>query len=458
MNYAILSINTTGSELKNHKILELAILLSDGSEIIDTYEVLLHPEMNVPYSCTRKTGIENSAVATCYKFYEIASKIIAITKDATIVGHHIQHSYAFLQKEFQLLGYDFSAPTICTAKLARQLLPNLPAYGMEDLLRFFQKENPVGIKAYSKALSVVLVFHRLFPNMRNSKVAEKLSSKKPSLLGFEKCPNKPGIYYFFNAKNEIIYVGKSKQLKTRVMSHLRNLKTYKGIAIIEHVHRMEFKITANESMALLYEDMEIKKHQPRYNVASKRIRFPFGLYLNKEQEYHQLVIERKAASDNGSIVEFSSKRGAMAYLRRVTEQYQLCNIINKIESYVGGACFKHRLKECYGACVGEENPESYNQRIIQFIEDRSFTKQHYVMTAQGRKLNEYCFILVKDGRVVGFGFLPKRSFRASEKILLAKSEQVKYNNDLHKILKIALADNSFKIHELNIQSNQPFTV
>lgn len=82
--YAIVDIETTGGRASRDKITEIAIVLHDGEDIIDTYETLINPECSIPYGITELTGINQEMVADAPKFYEVARKIVEMTEDCIL--------------------------------------------------------------------------------------------------------------------------------------------------------------------------------------------------------------------------------------------------------------------------------------------------------------------------------------------------------------------------------------
>ena len=108
-----------------------------------------------------------------------------------------------------------------------------------------------------------------------------------------KLPEKAGVYYFYNSSKELIYVGKSVNIRDRVLSHLNNNLHKKAIEMKSKIADVSFEITGSELVALLLESEEIKVNQPRYNQSQKRTYFNYGLYtFTDENGYCNLKIMR----------------------------------------------------------------------------------------------------------------------------------------------------------------------
>jgi len=128
--FTIIDTETTGTVHKYGKITEIAIYVYDGERITDQFVSLVNPEMDIPISITRITGITNEMVSTAPRFYEIAGKIAEITDGRIFVAHNVNFDYCFIQEEFKRLGYDFIRKKVCTVQLSRKLLPGHTSYSL----------------------------------------------------------------------------------------------------------------------------------------------------------------------------------------------------------------------------------------------------------------------------------------------------------------------------------------
>lgn len=131
--YAVIDVETSGGNAKNDRITEIAIYIHNGKQITDQFTSLVNPECNIPLYITRLTGISDQMVENAPKFYEIARRIVLMTRDCVFVAHNAPFDYRFIRAEFARLGYDYQRETLCTVKLSRQLLPDYPSYSLGKL-------------------------------------------------------------------------------------------------------------------------------------------------------------------------------------------------------------------------------------------------------------------------------------------------------------------------------------
>jgi DNA polymerase-3 subunit epsilon len=264
-------------------------------------------------------------------------------------------------------------------------------------------------RASGDALATVKLFKMLLVKDIEKEIVKSFikteikSGISPKLLDIvENLPSKTGIYYIHNEKGDLIYIGKSKNIKKRVNQHFTGTSS-KSKKIQRDVYTVTFEETGSELIALLKESEEIKINKPIYNRAQRKSIFQYALYQHKnEQGYIALTIE-KADGRKKEITSFTSLQEGKNALFKITEKHNLCQKINGLYETQNG-CFQYKIKECNGACVGEENPESYNERVLEFIEENSFENNNMVILDRGRTYDERTAVLIENGIYKGYCF------------------------------------------------------
>ena len=131
--YSIVDIETTGNDYKGQKITEISIFLFDGQKVIDEFTSLVNPERKIPNYISNLTGITEAMVSNAPKFYEIAKKVVEITKDAIFVAHNVHFDYGVIREEFKRLGFNFNRKKLCTVRLSRKIIPDLSSYSLGNI-------------------------------------------------------------------------------------------------------------------------------------------------------------------------------------------------------------------------------------------------------------------------------------------------------------------------------------
>lgn len=407
--YAILDIETTGGQYNEEGITEIAIYKFDGHEVVDQFISLVNPEKPIQPFVVKLTGINNAMLRSAPKFYEIAKRIIEITEDCIVVAHNASFDYRILRTEFSRLGYDYIKPTLCTVELSQKLIPGQLSYSLGKLVRALGIPVTDRHRASGDAMATVKLFKMILAKDTEKEIlislikAEIKTGLTPKLLDIvESLPTKTGIYYIHNEKGDLIYIGKSRNIKKRINQHFTGTSG-KSKKIQREVFAVTFEITGSELIALLKESEEIKINKPIYNRAQRKTNFQWALYPEKDENGYLALKVQKADGRKKEITSFTSAQEGRNSLLKITEQYNLCQKINGLYETQNG-CFQYKIKECNGACLGKETPESYNERVLEFINEMKFENDNMVIVDRGRTVDERCAILIENGIYKGYCF------------------------------------------------------
>jgi len=452
LKYAIVDIETTGDKPKNFKIIEIAILLHDGENVLDTYHTFIDPEERISPFISRLTGIHDSDVYNAPKFYEVAKAIIEFTRDTVFVAHNVSFDYTVVRREYRRLGFDFRMDHMCTIQAARIILPGIESYALKNITKELGIELTQHHRAIDDTKATAELFKILYQKAKGSlntfikkEIDTSVLHPKLDVQVLDDIPNKIGVYKFYNEENELIYIGKSIHIKKRIEQHFKNNKTDKGDEMRTKIVGIEHYLTGGELLALLRESEEIKIHQPRYNSAQRNIHFTHGLYQHIDQRGYVNLFVKKNTLTEKPLITFTSLSTGKKYLEFWLDQFQLCQRFCHIHKS-DGACFNFTIKKCSGACIGNESPESYNNRVAALTDELNFKGKSFLIVDKGRVSSELGFIAVVDGQYEGYGymhrFLLKRNPHNYTKFLV-KSET---NRDFQSIIKMQL----HKDHKLEI--------
>lgn len=409
--FAIIDVETTGGSPDRDKITDICILIHDGLSVVDKFSSLINPERYIPNSITRLTGITNEMVKDAPKFYEVAKKIVEITDGMIFVAHNVNFDYGFVRNEFKSLGYDYKREKLCTIKLSRKLLPKRPSYSLGRLCESLGITNESRHRAEGDAEATAQLFdillakknqHSIFQKQDIDEIGQtRLDSFRKHLVS--KLPEETGIYYFLDKSNQILYVGKSKNIKTRAFSHLTD-KRKKEQRLCTQVFDIDFEITGSELIALLMEAAEIKKHKPEFNQMRQRTEYNYAIaHTRNESGFIQIKIVKAEEMKNDPLQYFGGYVAAREKLNLLIDKYILCP--SHCGLYDGeGACFNHQIKLCNGACAGVEETETYNYRAAEALSEMCMPHDRFIIMEQGRGPLEKAIVLIENGRFAGYGY------------------------------------------------------
>ncbi len=408
--YAILDIETTGGQYNEEGITEIAIYKYDGHEVTDQFISLVNPEKPIQPFVVKLTGINNAMLRSAPKFYEVAKRIIEITEGCIIVAHNAQFDYRVLRTEFSRLGYNYDRQSLCTVELSQKLMPEQKSHSLGKLVRALGIPMSDRHRATGDALATVQLFKLLLAKDVTKEIVKSLiktETKKglaPKLFDLlEGIPSITGLYYIYKENGDLVYIGKSTNIKKRLNQHF-TATSGKSKRIQRDVFTVNYEETGSELIALLKECQEIKINKPVYNRAQKKTVFPWSVYVDKNAEGYLCLKLQKTDGRKREIVSFASVTDGKNALHRIVSQYNLCKKLNELETPVKDNCFGYELNTCNGACIGNEPPQEYNKRVQEFVDNNSFYNQSMIIIDRGRTVDERSAVLIEKGEYKGYAF------------------------------------------------------
>jgi len=373
------------------------------------------------------------------KFYEVAKRIVEITEDCILVAHNAQFDYRILTTEFKRLGFDFERENLCTVELSKKLIPDLPSYSLGKLVRSLGIPVSDRHRAAGDATATVKLFKMLLDKDVEKtiiKAAIRLDPKhqmEPKLIDIiSKLPSVTGVYYIHKADGEIIYIGKSKNIKSRINQHFTG-QTPKSKKIQLEVATVTYDETGSELVALLKESEEIKRNKPKFNRALRRTIFTHGLFSFRDAEgYINLKIE-KIKGNQKPITTFSNHESGKSFMNKVVEKNQLCQKLCGLYK-TANSCFGYDIKSCAGACISEEPTETYNKRVLNVIESHTFKNQNMILIDFGRAVDERSAVLIENGVFRGYAYFNLNFQIHTTTVLKSILTPMEHNKDAQHII------------------------
>src|SRR5690554_1385759 len=343
------------------------------------------------------------------KFYEVAKRIIEITNGCIMVAHNALFDNRILTTEFDRLGYRFEKETLCTVELSKKLIPDMPSYSLGKLVKALGIPLSDRHRAQGDAKATVALF-KLLLNKDNSKeiIAETLKKEtkpelNPKMLDIiESTPSETGVYYMHNSTGKIIFIGRSKNMRKKLIQHFTN-DNRKSKRLQLEVKKVTYEKTGNELISMLKEHHEIKLNKPKYNKIQRRSLYTHQLtsFIDKNG-YLNLSIE-KSDGRKKALITFSNYQQAKSELLRITQENELCPKLTGLQDS-SEKCSHYSIDSCSGACINKESPEEYNKRVQAFLDKESFEKWNKLLIDRGRETEERSVIWIDNGIYKGYAF------------------------------------------------------
>lgn len=376
----LLDCETTGGKAIYHRVIEIGLLVIENGGLIEKWQSFIDPECSLPPFIQRLTGISPAMLQGAPVFADIAQELLGKLEGRTLVAHNARFDYSFLKNEFERAGISFNAKPLCSVKLSRNLYPQFKRHGLSHIITRFGLSIENRHRALDDAEMIYGFFKKSSALFSDEEIQATCAAilKRPALpikldaKEVEKLPASPGVYYFYDDKGLLLYVGKSVHIRNRVMSHFSSdHKNPKDLQMSSKIAHVDFEQTPSDFGAQIHESNQIKALGPIYN---RRLRKSKKLYQFRTDTdsagYLRLGIE-SIDTDNPAADEhfglFRSPRQASKKMEVLADQYFLCHKLLGLEGDSrisnGKPCFRAQLNKCFGACCGRESAAVYNERM-----------------------------------------------------------------------------------------------
>ena len=375
-DFVFLDVETTGGKHERDRITEIGLLHVCQGELVQTWQSFVQPQQSIPPWITRLTGITNAMVAEAPTFAELASELAGLLQGKVLVAHNARFDYSFLKSEFKRAGIQWSVPTLCTVKLSRSLFKSHKRHGLDQIIERFDIECNHRHRALDDAQVLWAFFQKIpqFHDFEDVWAAIRAQLKQPSLPAnlsadaLQGCEDLPGVYRFYGSSGQVLYVGKSVNVRSRILSHFNSdHRRSKALQMSSEIHDVDWTFCTGDLGAQLLEAQEIKRLSPKFNVKLRKLTKLWSLVKKLDKNgYENLEIVTLQGLYADQLEElyglFRSKKQAESALEKLASEHKLCHRLTGLEKKKQGACFAHQIKKCQGACVGKENATLYNLR------------------------------------------------------------------------------------------------
>ncbi len=348
-----------------------------GGEVVEEFSSLVNPGVRIPSHIEQFTGIGNDMVADAPPFADIAGEVLERLEGRLFVAHNARFDYGFLRTEFRRLDRRFRAPVLCTVKLSRRVDPGVRGHNLDAVM----ERHGLSCAARHRALGDARVLADLLTTLRARPDVAALDAIIEDLVRevplppqldpalSDELPEAPGVYRFWGEGGALLYVGKSKNLRTRVLAHFAgDHRSSKELKLSRLVRRVDWTETAGELGALLKEARWVKEMAP---LANRRLRPSNGVFtivLTPDGAGVRAGTSLFSFADAGAPHDekgklecplpeyfglFRSGKDAEKALAGLVREHRLCARVLGLEDG-DGSCFGYQVGRCRGACVGLE--------------------------------------------------------------------------------------------------------
>ncbi|HYD33916.1 MAG TPA: exonuclease domain-containing protein, partial [Methylophilaceae bacterium] len=343
---------------------------------VDRFETLVNPGESIPPFITQLTGISDRMVANAPTFSDIAAKLYSFLDGAIMVAHNARFDHGMLKAEYKRLGATLRQRLLCTVRLSRLLYPQHARHNLDAIMSRHGLRTLARHRAMGDTQLLVDFLQAANLDLGEAAVEAGIRAliKEPSLPPWldrdflDRIPESPGVYLIYGETDLPIYIGKSVNLRARVLAHFSSdHASSKEMKIAQEARRVDWINTAGDIGASPLESQLIKQRMPTYNHFLRRTSKLYSLRLSAGLNDLPLVRVAREEDVQPEVFEhlyglFRSRQTAMAVLHELSNTHGLCPRLLGLERGKG-ACFSSQLCRCNGVCSGKEHMQIHYLRL-----------------------------------------------------------------------------------------------
>jgi DNA polymerase III epsilon subunit family exonuclease len=397
-DFVAIDVETTGLKPVRHRIIEIALYRYQGGRLSERYETLVNPGRELPRFIVELTGIRDEDLEYAPAFDQVAEKVTEFIGDATLIGHNIRFDLSFINTELKRAGHEALVnERIDTLTLAMRYLkqvrkPSLDrvasAVGLQP--RDIHRAGRDAELTAEVALRLVEIASRTGVSSlddlkaRGAQVVDRPRDhvgRARSVMDrawLKDVPKRPGVYIMYGQQDEIIYVGKAKNLRERLSSYYSEPLGYtrKMDGLVETMSRIETEVVGTELQALILESQLIHRYQPRYNTAMRSFEHYPYIRVDIANPWPRVALVKERKDDGARYYgPYRSRQGARRTIDVINSVVPLrtCTRSFKTARSYGKPCLKLDLGTCLGPCVGQTIRDEYRSHVhdvVDFLDGR----------------------------------------------------------------------------------------
>ncbi|MGJ6981007.1 DEDD exonuclease domain-containing protein [Aestuariimicrobium soli] len=408
VTFVVVDLETTGGSDAD-SITEIGAVKVRGGEVIGEYQTLVNPSEAIPAMIAVLTGITNQMVTSAPRIEQVLPSFLQFITGSVLVAHNAGFDVGFLKRATARHGHEWpGCAVVDTVALARQSLlkDEVPNCKLATLAAFFRTTTQPNHRALSDARATVEVLHGLLGRVGNlgvstledlteftHRVSPQRRAKRTLANGL---PDAPGVYWFFadlpdgagGTRREVLYVGKSRSLRTRVRTYFTASEKRGRIEeMLRVADGVDHVVCATELEAEVRELRTIAAHAPRYNRRSKRQHRTHWVKLTQEA-FPRLSVVRQVADDGARYWgPFSSSQSAHDGCLALYDAYPIRQCTTRLSARrPSPGCALGEMGRCLSPCQLGEAAEEYS-RVVDALTRALDQDVRPVVRAVGSKLN-----------------------------------------------------------------------
>jgi len=376
VTFCVLDLETTGGSPSDARITEIGAVKVRGGERIGVFETLVDPEVPIPRSITYLTGIDGRLVAGAPRIDAVLPSFLEFASGCVFVAHNARFDFTFLNVALRRLSYDpLPPPPVCTARLARRVVwPEVPNVRLETLAAYFRTASRPSHRALPDAEACAEVLHGLLElagrlgirtlGELHGAVRARGRPNFGKIALADRLPSAPGVYRFVSRDGRVLYVGRSRDLRSRVKSYFYGDPRKQVEALLAHTASVEATECGSELEAAVLEARLIRELAPPYNRRGKTWRRYAYLRIDPSEAFPRVKLVREPRGEGAFLGPFPSSRHARLAQEALEDAVPIRRCTRSMGATTRFApCALADMGRCVAPCDGRVGAERYGELV-----------------------------------------------------------------------------------------------
>ena len=371
--FVTVDIETTGGRPGANDIIEIGAVRICGGAVESTFSMLVRPRESVPPVVSELTGITDAALFDAPSVDAAIRAFAEFARDAVLVAHNHRFDLGFLDYEAErALGAPFSRPVLDTLSLARRLNPGLTHYNLKALGVLYSAPTEPNHRALPDAMATAEVFLAMIDDLTGrglERAADAAAfcglarqgglSRKLALATH--LPDGPGVYLFRDPTGAVVFVGRAKELRSRVRSHFYGSADPQGATHAAATHSIDYIACASRLDALLLESRLLDRYRPLFNRNRTPLKAPLYLHVNMSSPVPVFRVTHRRYRTGTVFGPLSNEWAARTLAAAIQSQFRLRACSRSDAECLARECRIRDTGVCEGA--GEASTAEYAERV-----------------------------------------------------------------------------------------------
>ncbi|MFB3739904.1 MAG: DEDD exonuclease domain-containing protein, partial [Candidatus Velamenicoccus archaeovorus] len=381
--FCVVDLETTGGSPADARITEIGAVKYRGGERIGVLHTLVDPGVPIPRFITHLTGIDDLSVAGAPTIEEVLPTVSEFARGCVFVAHNARFDFTFLNVALSRFDHEpIPPPPVCTARLARRIVwPEVPNVRLQTLAQYFRTAARPAHRALPDAEACAEVLHGLLElgerlgivTLGDLHLAVRARGRPHygKIRLADDLPRGAGVYLFRDRRGDVLYVGKSKHLRTRVRSYFYGDGRKKVADLLAETHAVEAVPCASELEALVVEARLIGVHQPRFNRRGTTWRRYAYLAIDPTEAFPRIKVVRRPRVGEGRATflgPFASSHHARLAKEALEDAFPIRRCTRAMRPSTRFApCALAEIGRCAAPCDGRIDPERYGELVRSLV-------------------------------------------------------------------------------------------